>query len=199
MSGYFDLSIRLFQLSDNLAGLINDLRSFIITYHKVNLNRETFFVDKRYHNDSNSSRHGQQNSRYSRLSYGDKRTYHEHHGNRRTPYKNKQKKKCFVCHQEGCWFMKHTRNERKESKRRYKERFKNHINKHLDKRISQYIADYEGHEDNPNNDFECDTDAEEINEKNESFDVEYSSNFERQQSGKYRKIFHFIWTHNPKR
>ena len=58
----------------------------------------------------------------------------------------------------------HETNE-KSQKKRYKKRFKNHINKHLDKRISQYIVDYESHEDNPNNDSECDTDEEEINEK----------------------------------
>ena len=91
-----------FKSSDNLAGLINDLRSSIVTYHKVNLNTKTFFVDKRYHNDPNSSRHEQKNSRYPRPSYEDKRNYHERHEDRRVPYEDKQKKKCLVCHQKDC-------------------------------------------------------------------------------------------------
>ena len=48
-----------FKSSNNFTSLINDLRSFIVTYHKANFNTKTFFVDKRYHNDSNFSRHEQ--------------------------------------------------------------------------------------------------------------------------------------------
>ena len=80
-----------FKSSNNLVNLINDLRSFIVTYHKINLNTKTFFVDKRYHNDSNSSRHEQQNSRYSRSSYKNKNNERRHE-DKRTPYENKQKK-----------------------------------------------------------------------------------------------------------
>ena len=97
-----------FKSSNNLTGLINDLKSFIIIFQKINLNTKTFFVDRRYHNDSNFSRHEQRNSRYSRPSYKNKRTYHEprrddkRHEDKRVSYKDRQKKKRFVCHQKNC-------------------------------------------------------------------------------------------------
>jgi hypothetical protein len=67
-----------FKLSDSLIDLINDLRSSIVIYQKVNSTNfiETFFTDRRYH--KNFSFRINQNRRY--LS----------------------KKKCFVCHKEEC-------------------------------------------------------------------------------------------------
>ena len=46
-----------FKSSNNFTNLINDLWLFIVIYHKINFNTKTFFVDKRYYNDSNFSRH----------------------------------------------------------------------------------------------------------------------------------------------
>ena len=96
-----------FKSSNNFASLIIDLQSFIVTYQKANSNTKTFFVDRRYHNDSNFSCHEQQNLRYSRSSYENKngQSFHFHerrHKDKRTSYENKQKKKCFVCHQKNC-------------------------------------------------------------------------------------------------
>ena len=38
-----------FKPADSLAGLINDLRSSIITYTQANPTSEAFFTDRRYH------------------------------------------------------------------------------------------------------------------------------------------------------
>jgi hypothetical protein len=109
-----------FKLSDSLIDLINDLRSSIIIYQKVNSANfteifETFFIDKRYH--KNFSSRFNQNRRYSYSS----------------------KKKCFVWQKEKCWFIKHSKNERETIKQKFKNRFFNQINK----RIHQYIFKYE--------------------------------------------------------
>jgi hypothetical protein len=77
-----------FKLSDSLAGLINDLRSSIVIYQKVNSANfpetfETFFTDRRYH--KNFSSRTNQNHRFQ---------------NRR--FQDRPKRKCFVCQKEGC-------------------------------------------------------------------------------------------------
>ncbi len=72
-----------FKLSDSLIDLINDLRSSIIIYQKVNSANfletfEAFFIDKRYHKNFPS-----------RINQ-----------NRR--FQNRFKRKCFVCQKEEC-------------------------------------------------------------------------------------------------
>jgi hypothetical protein len=109
-----------FKLSDSLVDLINDLRSSIIIYQKVNLANfletfEAFFIDRRYHKNF-SSRINQ---------------------NRR--FQDRSKRKCFVCQKEECWFTKHSKNEREIAKPKFKNRFFNQMNK----RIDQYIFEYE--------------------------------------------------------
>jgi hypothetical protein len=79
-----------FKFSDSLIDLINDLRSSIIIYQKVNSATfietfETFFIDRRYHKNfslriRNFSSRINQNRRYSYSS----------------------RKKCFVCQKEKC-------------------------------------------------------------------------------------------------
>jgi hypothetical protein len=88
-----------FKLSDSLIDLINDLRSSIVIYQKVNSANfiETFFTDRRYH--KNFSFRINQNRRY--LS----------------------KKKCFVCQKEECWSTKHSKDERETTKQKFKNRF----------------------------------------------------------------------------
>jgi hypothetical protein len=108
-----------FKLSDSLADLINDLRSSIIIYQKVNSANftetfETFFTDRRYH--KNFSFRVNQNRRYSYF----------------------QKKKCFVCQKEECWSTKHSKDERETTK----QKFKNRLNRFFI-RIDHYISKYE--------------------------------------------------------
>jgi hypothetical protein len=79
-----------FKLSDSLIGLINDLRSSIIIYQKVNSANffetlETFFTDRRYHKNF-SLRIGNFSFRINQ--------------NRRYSYSSR--KKCFVCQKERC-------------------------------------------------------------------------------------------------
>ncbi len=110
-----------FKLNDSLVDLINDLRSSIVIYQKVNSTNfietfETFFINRRYHKNfslrfDNFSSRINQNRRY--LS----------------------KKKCFVCQKEECWSTKHSKDERETTKQKFKNRF--FI------RIDHYISEYE--------------------------------------------------------
>jgi hypothetical protein len=114
--------------SDNLAGLINDFQSSIVTYENTyppNPSPSTFFTDRRFH-------HTQPRSlpRYP---------------SRPRPSSKPTKKRCFVCKKEGCWSTKHTKEEREESKKRF------------DQRFQQYITEHEGEEekeDTSDNDLE---------------------------------------------
>jgi hypothetical protein len=133
-----------FKLSDSLIDLINDLRSSIVIYQKINSSNftetfETFFTDRRYHKNfslriDNFSSRINQNHRY--LS----------------------KKKCFVCHKEECWSTKHSKNERETTK----QKFKNRLNRFFI-RIDHYISEYE--RTNPSSSYsedDSDTDLEEM-------------------------------------
>jgi hypothetical protein len=117
-----------FKLSDSLIDLINDLRSSIIIYQKVNSANfietfEAFFIDRRYHKNfssriDNFSFRINQNRRFQ-----DRR------------FQNRSKRKCFVCQKKEYWFAKHSKNEREIAKQKFKNRF--FI------RIDHYISEYE--------------------------------------------------------
>ena len=83
-----------FKPSDLLAGLINDLRSSIITHQKAHPTK-VFFTDRRYHKFDNLRRTQSQPTRL----YGS-------NGFRNGGGRNK---KCFVCQKEGCWSTKYTK------------------------------------------------------------------------------------------
>ena len=121
-----------FKPADSLAGLINDLRSSIITYTQANPTNEAFFTDRRYHKYDRRF----DNSQSSR--------------SRPTTSYNGRKKKCFVCHKEGCWSSKHTKEERDESRNRFKDR----LGQRFDKKAAQYIANFEGMESGSDNDLD---------------------------------------------
>jgi hypothetical protein len=117
-----------FKPSDSLADLINDLRSSIVTYQKANSANstetfETFFTDRRYHKNF-SPRTGNSTPSTPRTNQ-----------DRRYP----PKKKCFVCHKEGCWSTKHSKDERETAR----QKFKNRLNR-FSIRIDHYISEYEG-------------------------------------------------------
>ncbi len=126
-----------FKLSDSLIDLINDLRSSIIIYQKVNSANffetfETFFTDRRYHKNfssriDNFSFRVNQNRRFQNRRFQNRR------------FQNRSKRKCFVCQKEECWFIKHSKDEREIVKQKFKNRFFNQMNK----RIDQYIFEYE--------------------------------------------------------
>jgi hypothetical protein len=112
-----------FKFSDSLTNLINDLRSSIIIYQKVNSANfietfEAFFTDRRYHKNF-SSRIDNFSLRINQ--------------NRR--FQNRSKRKCFVCQKEECWFTKHSKDEREIAKQKFKNRFFT--------RIDHYIFEYE--------------------------------------------------------
>jgi chaperonin GroEL (HSP60 family) len=82
-----------FKLSDSLVDLINDLRSSIVIYQKVNSANsletfEAFFIDKRYH--KNFSSRMNQNHRFQNRRFQNRR------------FQNRFKRKCFVCQKEEC-------------------------------------------------------------------------------------------------
>jgi hypothetical protein len=127
-----------FKLSDSLADLINDLRSSIVIYQKANSiteTFETFFTDRRYH--KNFSSRINQNRRFQ-----DRRF--------------RPKRKCFVCQKEGCWFTKHSKDEREIAKQKFKNRFSI--------RIDHYISEYEGTDSSSSYSEEDDYDTDLIDE-----------------------------------
>ena len=118
-----------FKPSDSLTGLINNLRSSITTFEKSNNeNPQAFFTNRRYHRQHPRSPHRTQSSSSGRYA--------------------SSKKRCFVCHKEGYWSSKHSKEERDESKKKFKDRFSRRFNRHA----RQYIAKYEGtdHDDELN-------------------------------------------------
>ncbi len=152
-----------FKPADGLAGLINNLRSLIITFQKVNPDNtqtQAFFNDRRYHKQYYSPL-----SAYARRDRGDNR------GNNQARIGTK---KYFVYNKEGCWSSNNIREERKESKKKFKERF----SQRFDKRGSQYIAEYEGV------DYEIDDNIEDIDKAEEALiiNVGFSSpsNFDQE-------------------
>jgi hypothetical protein len=126
-----------FKLSDSSIDLINDLRSSIIIYQKVNSANfsetfETFFTDRRYHKNfssriDNFSFRINQNHRFQNRRFQNRQ------------FQNRSKRKCFVCQKEECWFTKHSKDEREIVKQKFKNRFFNQMNR----RIDQYIFEYE--------------------------------------------------------
>ncbi len=78
-----------YRSSDSLSDLINDLRSLIVTYQKINSNlNETFFIDRRYHKNFSS--------RNFSLRINQDRRFQNHR------FKDRSKKRCFVCQKESC-------------------------------------------------------------------------------------------------
>jgi hypothetical protein len=138
-----------FKPSDSLAGLINDLKSSIVTYQKAHFTESSFptefifFTDRRYHR-SFSPRTNQDRGNRGFQDRGSTRGYQDRRNQGRIG------KKCFVCQKEGCWSTKHSRDEREEAKRKFKNRFVGQMNK----RIDQYIAEYEGLEDEDDQDMD---------------------------------------------
>jgi hypothetical protein len=115
--------------ADSLAGLINDLRSSITTYNKSHSeSTSTFFTDRRHHK------------------WPDQDQRHPFN----TTAKPYNKKRCFVCDQEGYWSTQHSKEEREEATRQYKER----LRKRFEGDAKQFITEYEGRDSNGYNEEE---------------------------------------------
>jgi hypothetical protein len=122
--------------SPTVAGLINDLRSSIVTYEKGVKPTQAFFTDRRFHNSRSYNPRPEQrsNNRFTPIAAGNRY----------------RKKGCLVCNKEGCWSSNHTPEERERAKTRYKER--------VSKRVDQYITEWDERE--PNLDTELEEDME---------------------------------------
>lgn len=117
--------------SPTIAGLLNDLRSSIVTWeksHKEQLETSAFYTDRRYY-----KRPG---SRPSNSNYRDRRRLIP----RPRSSNNTRTKRCFVCGKEGCMSFNHTKKEREESKAKFKQRF----TQRFDSRFHQYLTEFEG-------------------------------------------------------
>ena len=121
--------------SDSVTGLINDIRSSILTFNKAQ-QTETFFTDRRFHggnrphnNNRNTSRPRYQYQPRSRGRYG---RY------------DRARKACFVCKKEGCWSTNHTQEERDAQRDRVKNSFRKRYNDNEAERHTRaYIVGYE--------------------------------------------------------
>ena len=125
--------------ADTVPGLINDLRSSIITntpqgnleshqFHESET--EQMFTDRRYHS------------------------------NRPNRGSSQPAKRCFVCKKESCWSTKHTKEEQEESKQRFRASLKPRLGRTFDRNPRQYITEFEGEEE--------DDDSELLNEVHEA-------------------------------
>jgi hypothetical protein len=94
--------------SETLAGLINDLRSSIITRTKQgNPDSNQFSTTEQMFTD---------------------RRYHSHRPQKSQPFNrppSQHTKRCFVCRKEGCWSTRHTKEEQEESKQRFRASLEN--------------------------------------------------------------------------
>lgn len=159
--------------SDNLADLINNLRSLIITYlhshpHETEsyltnptgaTTTESYFTDRRYR--TNWQRYLEPpplprppTSRDHERSPPPRDQ--ENSDELVKPYGRGWKKKCFVCNRKECWSTNHTREERDAVRAPLRQRYYNRFrpgecdrsDRQFDQRVSQYmvdyIADYEG-------------------------------------------------------
>lgn len=114
--------------SETLAGLINDLRSSIITRSKQLASSNTteqMFTDRRYHSNRPAYR---QPNRPANRTVG------------------QPAKRCFVCKQEGCWSTKHTKEEQEDSKQRFRASLEPRFSRTFDRNPRQYMAEFEGEE-----------------------------------------------------
>ncbi len=149
-----------FKYSDLLAGLINDLRSSIITHQKAHPT-EVFFTDRRYHKFDNSHRTQSQSTR----SYGGS-SFCGGGG---------RNKKCFVYQKEGCWSTKHIKDEQQASVKQYKEC----IGQQFEKGTARYISNFERVESGDNdNDEDEDENEDDLVDQMEALIVNTNSNSE---------------------
>lgn len=147
-----------FKPADTMAGLINDLRSSIVTYKESHPeDSQAFFTDRRYYKQQHSRPSLSLNSRLLSNSRPSSNVRPPPNTRPQSGYQSRQNKSCFVCQKGGCWSSRHTQEEREEAKRRYKDQ----MAKRFDNRSDQYIADIEGHESEHDDDTDKDNDLEE--------------------------------------
>ena len=134
------------KLSETVLDLISDLRSSIITETSLNKISKIYFIDKKYHTLNFRSNRFQK-SRFQFQQFYEFKT-----------------KRCVVCEKEGCWSIKHFKNERDAAKKRFQNKYRERIDRRFEKRTNQYIFDYEEIDSGLNNDDELNEN--EMNELN---------------------------------
>ncbi|RKF75494.1 hypothetical protein GcM3_084027, partial [Golovinomyces cichoracearum] len=121
-----------FKPSESVTGLINDIRSSISTWeycHPAPNTNSTFpdinFVERKFRYQTHSYRSHMKNS---------------FRDSRQTDSQNKNKKRCIICHKQGCWSSNHNKDELDEAKSQYFEIMGRP--KNFNKRFQQFIQDY---------------------------------------------------------
>ena len=116
--------------------LINDIRSFILTFNKIH-QIEIFFIDRRFH----ESKRFHDNNRTFRFRYQFR--YQFRFQNRYDRY-DKIKMICFVCKKKSCWSINHNKKKRDVQRNRIKNNFRKKYNDNeTERHIRTYITDYE--------------------------------------------------------
>ncbi|RKF64812.1 hypothetical protein OnM2_016072 [Erysiphe neolycopersici] len=108
--------------SSSLEGLCSDLRSSIISFTRIRKTNTQSSSDQVFYTD---------------------RIYRFQNENQNRSSKPPSKKKCFVCHKEGCWSNRHTEEERNHAINKFKQRFRQTLSKNINKSINQYILEFE--------------------------------------------------------
>ena len=123
--------------SDIVVGLINDIRSFILTFNKTH-QTEIFFIDRQFHGGKRPYDNSQ-NTFWPRY----QPRYQPRLQGRYGRY-DKAKKTCFVCKKEGCWSTNHSQEECDAQRNWIKNSFRKRYNDNEAERYTQtYIVGYE--------------------------------------------------------
>jgi hypothetical protein len=143
------------------TGLINNLRTSIVTYKSVskkqnqtqylqdNNETEQYFTNRRYHQSNHQqNRYSQQRQdRYNRPIRGQGQFGRPQYN--RTNLSNRSRpKSCFICKKADYWSTRHSQEERNKARAKYKATFDRQINRRFD----QYVAKNEGEKEDDTRD-----------------------------------------------
>lgn len=119
-----------FKPSKLLAGLINNLGSYIVSYSRNNLYK-TFLTNRQFHMFSNTQYYGNRNCSQPLYLFCLMRTLLSN----RERYRPK---KCFVADKTNCWSIKYIKEEQDETCKW----FGNRLSQRFKKQVSQFISRY---------------------------------------------------------
>lgn len=140
-----------YKLFETMTELINNLRSFIVTYHEFSIIESAFFIDRRYHKQSDHRTfYSISTSNHSSRSYSSRDRIFTSFSRASSKSDKSNTKRCFVCDKESCWSIRHTRNEKNQVIKRQRDCFVNRFANRYDRRVRQYIIEYEREDEDEN-------------------------------------------------
>jgi hypothetical protein len=145
--GHPELEPAMFNTKPTCEALFGDLRSALQVYQDRQGHQyiqddymDSYYTDRRYTN--NRPQRGTGHRGRTRTPMGFSR-FPRSHDKR---IQDNRRKKCFVCHKEGCWSSNHPLSERTRAQRQYISAYESHY-EHApsDSTVTSYITDFEGY------------------------------------------------------